>query len=125
MIQANVDVNAIDDEGLSALHWVVKSGHVELAKVLLDEGRVNVNIQNSDGQTPLFLATVLLLAQSTPVSTKERIDRVFDMLVEAGADENITDKTGISPFELATSVGRPDLMKRMDRHILEGVDSTL
>jgi len=124
MIRANVNVNVIDDEGLSALHWVVQSGHLELFTVLLKEGGANVNIQNSDGQTPLFMAVVLLLAPSTSESKKQRINQVFGVLVEHGADENIAAKSNGSPFQLAMKAGRPDLMKRMDRHI-EGYDSSL
>lgn len=120
MIQAGVDVNAVDDEGMSALHWAVQNGHAELAAVLLKEGNANVNIQGNDGQTPLFLATVLLIAPSTPESTRQRINGILDLLVQHGADENIASKLGPAPFTLAMQSGRPDLMKRMDRHVVQG-----
>ncbi len=39
MMNANVNVNAVDEDGLSALHWAAQSGHAQLASVLLNEGR--------------------------------------------------------------------------------------
>lgn len=121
MIQANVDVNAKDDGGLSALHWAAKNGHVEFATVLLKEGNADVNLLNDERQSALLLATVFLLSRETPTSTKKRIDALLDLLVVHGADENV----GVSPFDIAMRAGRPDLMKRMDRHVLEGEDSAL
>jgi ankyrin repeat protein len=63
IMDANVNVNAVDDEGLSALDWAAKSGHGPLPSALLNEGEANVDIQNKDGQTALLMTTISSLVQ--------------------------------------------------------------
>lgn len=50
-----INVNAIDDEGLSALHRAVRVDDVEAVKSLLDNG-ADVNLAGKLGHTPLHAA---------------------------------------------------------------------
>ena len=51
-----VDVNAADDDGVTALHWAAELGHVSIIRVLLDVDGINVNAATSEGATPLHWA---------------------------------------------------------------------
>lgn len=53
--QRDCDVNAVDSEGSTALHYAADQGFVEVAQELLAHGAA-VNIADNDGQTPLMLA---------------------------------------------------------------------
>ena len=54
--QPNVDINAVDQEGESALHLKVDDGDLQVAAYLLEKG-ANVNLANKDGWAPLQTAT--------------------------------------------------------------------
>jgi ankyrin repeat protein len=38
-LDAGVNVNLSDDEGMTALHWAAKNGSLEITDLLLDAGR--------------------------------------------------------------------------------------
>jgi hypothetical protein len=50
LTQPDLDVNAIDQDGDSALHY---ASHVDVAKFLLENAKVNSQIQNLEGMTAL------------------------------------------------------------------------
>ena len=66
----NIDVNAQDDTGSTALHYAVKGGHVDLIKGradpvpawnvrgLLSRADINVNLRDESGSTPLHYAVI-------------------------------------------------------------------
>jgi ankyrin repeat protein len=49
------DVNACDSEGMTALHFASKNGHIKIVKRLLANG-AEVNAENNYGFTPIALA---------------------------------------------------------------------
>jgi ankyrin repeat protein len=57
LIEAKVNVNAIDDYDSTALHYVARSYCSEVGRLLIDAG-ANVNAQNDDEQSPLYVAKV-------------------------------------------------------------------
>jgi ankyrin repeat protein len=77
MMDANVNVNAVDDGGLSALHWAAQSGHGPLASVLLNEGEANFDIQNQDGQTALSMTTIHLLSKTILLKLKRHVSTKY------------------------------------------------
>jgi ankyrin repeat protein len=77
MMDANVNVNAVDDEGLSAQHWAAQSGHGPLASVLLNEGEANVDIQHQEGQTALFMTTIHLLSKNILLKLKRDVSTKY------------------------------------------------
>ncbi|KAG0289187.1 hypothetical protein BGZ98_003952, partial [Dissophora globulifera] len=68
--EQGISIDAQDENGYSALHAAASYGHEELIKYLLDKG-ANVNIQDPDGDSPLFVC--------------ETVD-VAKLLVDAGID---------------------------------------
>ncbi|KAH7056462.1 ankyrin repeat-containing domain protein [Linnemannia elongata] len=68
--EKGVSINAQDEFGYSALHAAASYGHKELITYLLENG-ADVNIQDPEGDSPLFVC--------------ETVD-IAEMLVKAGAD---------------------------------------
>ncbi|GAX17375.1 uncharacterized protein FisN_5Hh013 [Fistulifera solaris] len=90
--QQGVPVNHSNAVGQSALHIACLWGHVEAVTALLELG-APVNAQNRLGNsTPMHMA----VAGRNP----ETIGPVLDLLLQYGADVNITDVQGQLPFEL-------------------------
>eukprot|EP00428_Durinskia_dybowskii_P023084 CAMPEP_0170245604 /NCGR_PEP_ID=MMETSP0116_2-20130129/22587_1 /TAXON_ID=400756 /ORGANISM="Durinskia baltica, Strain CSIRO CS-38" /LENGTH=231 /DNA_ID=CAMNT_0010496477 /DNA_START=76 /DNA_END=771 /DNA_ORIENTATION=+ len=55
LLWAGAEVNAVEEDGWSALHFAAKEGHYEVCAALL-QGRANPQLVNGDDQTPLQLA---------------------------------------------------------------------
>ncbi|KAF9966866.1 hypothetical protein BGZ70_000977 [Mortierella alpina] len=68
--EKGVSINAQDEFGYSALHAAASYGHKDLIKHLLENG-ADVNIQDPEGDSPLFVCETVEIAE---------------MLVKAGAD---------------------------------------
>jgi len=100
LIENEADVNAQEIKGWSVLHFAAQSNLPDLVKLLIDKG-ANVNVQDDYGNVPLFKA----LQNSKP--EKETVT----LLLKAGADKDIKNKSGISPFELAMKVTNHDLKR--------------
>ena len=81
LIQAGVDVNVQDKNGMTALMIASQTDHVELV-VKLTEAGANINIQNNSGDTALICAT------------KEGKINCVHKLIELGANVNIRGHNG-------------------------------
>ncbi len=127
--EANVDINAQDSEGYTALHWAIGKMHTDVAKILLGAG-ANLNLQDQDGWTPLHLAAdwgqvkevkLLLDAGADPNITTNRNETplhyagwcgsvdAINLLLKAGAKDNIKDNFGYTPLALAIKCKRSDV----------------
>jgi acyl-CoA-binding protein len=81
------NVNQKDEEmGMTLLHWACDRGHLSLVKSLLSLG-ANVNVQDSDGTTPLGTAVLC------------EYQEVALLLLRSGANPDIKDDTGECPRE--------------------------
>ena len=56
-------VNSLDENGYTALHAATSYNHIALLKKLVLEHSGNVNIQDLDGDTPLFVAETVEVAK--------------------------------------------------------------
>ncbi len=92
LIDTDVDVNARDRYGRTALIEALTTENdipLQIYRALIDAG-ANVNAQIAGGLTPLMLA-----ADGDP--------EVLGILIDAGADPNATDDSGISVLKRAES----------------------
>ncbi|CAM1319933.1 Uncharacterised protein r2_g2827 [Pycnogonum litorale] len=77
------------DDGYTALHLAALNNHVEVAELLVHQGRANMDLQNVNLQTPLHLAV------------ERQHTQIVRLLVREGCSLNIPDKDGDTPLHEA------------------------
>ena len=79
LVNSSLDLNSAETEtGRTALHYAAESGHSNIVALLLTHGAAS-NLVDSDGRTPIFLATIAtephcflsLLRQGCDISAKD------------------------------------------------------
>jgi ankyrin repeat protein len=75
LIEKGADVNAKDNEGITALMYAVAFEHPEMVKLLIDAG-ADVNAKDNEGITALMVASF------------EGYTDIVELLIKAGAKEN-------------------------------------
>jgi ankyrin repeat protein len=136
MLAHGANVNAREENNLTALHEAVRAQHLHSAEMLVLHG-ADINAQNGVGRTPLMLAiwndtpniarmllthgenpnvqdangyTVLYSAIVSPKATT-----LISDLVAHGADPNLRNKEGLTPLQEAQKEKRPDLVRLLKR----------
>lgn len=89
-------VNIEDEEGWTALHSAVSSGHVSITQILLEAGAF-VSAVNHGGRTALHYAA------------SKGWTKLAEILIEHGANVNQKDKFGCTPLHRAASAGHPEV----------------
>lgn len=128
---AQGEVDGLDREGRTALFYAAQEGAADIATELIEQG-ANVNAQDKDLETPLHFAArahqsevaELLLKSGARVDSQDvhgntpLARAVFDskgrgdmikVLLAHGADKALKNKYGISPADLAKSIGNYDV----------------
>lgn len=88
----NVDpneLNSLDENGLSLIHWASDRGNLEILKVILNIKGIDINLQDSEGQTAVFYASSC--GHKTCVQ----------LLLDHGANKEILDNEGNSCIDVA------------------------
>jgi ankyrin repeat protein len=93
LLDTRVDVNAVQADGTTALHWAVDRDAGEIVQLLIRAG-ANVKATNRYGATPLWLAS--LNGNAT----------IIGMLLEAGAEANAASEEGETALMVAARTGR-------------------
>ncbi|KAJ4287731.1 hypothetical protein N0V90_012435 [Kalmusia sp. IMI 367209] len=88
LIKAQADVNTVDQEDKTPLHYAVMEGSDEMVHVLI-EAQANVNAVDKDKKTPLHYAVM------------KGSDEMVHMLIEAQANVNAVDKDKKTPLHYA------------------------
>lgn len=88
VIKDEIDINAQDESGQTALHFACQNGNLNLLEIILGK-KPNLNIQDKNGKTALHLA-----CQFHQIKTVET-------LLNAGANRSIADKKGRLPRDMA------------------------
>lgn len=100
-------VNAVDDEGYTALHRALLGKATEVTAVLLENGAdVNMPVQGSTNDAK---ATPLLLALSLDA-------RILEAILMRGAKVDQTDKDGNTPAELAIAAENAEALRLLALH---------
>ncbi|KAH9012608.1 ankyrin repeat-containing domain protein, partial [Lactarius deliciosus] len=97
LLEYGVDVNALDKDHSTPLHFASSYGVLELARILLDHG-AKADAENALGQTPLHLAS-----QNESFSCEDA--NIARLLLELGADVNARDRDSATPLHFAYSHG--------------------
>lgn len=96
LIETGTNINAIDENDLTALHYAALEGNRSIAQLLVDKG-ADINAQNREGWTPLHYAVLH--------GKKE----IVELLVACGVDMNIKDKNGKMPLYVAMEERNEDI----------------
>jgi len=95
LLQQKSDVNAVQVDGASALHWAVYRDDLEAVDLLINAG-AKVDIKNREGVTPLHMAS--LYGNS----------KIMSRLLKAGADAKQRGPAGETMLMLAARNGNPE-----------------
>jgi ankyrin repeat protein len=95
LLDARADVNAVQPDGTTALHWAVERDAIEIVQLLIRAG-ANVKATNRYGATPLWLASLNGNAAAIGV------------LLEAGADPSAASDEGETALMVAARTGKVD-----------------
>jgi ankyrin repeat protein len=98
LLQQKADVNGMQPDGATALHWSVYRDDLQTADLLIAAG-ANVTIANRAGVTPLALAARYGNAP------------MIERLLAAGANANEEGPSGETPLMLAARNGNPEAIK--------------
>lgn len=89
------------DMALEMSPGILKKNSQELAEILLSQG-ASVNINNSEGQSPLYIAV-----------EEHRSSELIDLLMKAGSDTDVTDREGTTLLMLASANGDLNIVKAL------------
>jgi uncharacterized protein len=98
LLKQGADVNAVQGDGVTALHWAAVKGDAELANMLLIAGGNSRARTRMGGYTPLHLAAEYGHAA------------VIKALVQSGADVGATTSVGTTALMLSAAAGNTDAM---------------
>ncbi|MFN8059726.1 MAG: ankyrin repeat domain-containing protein [Vicinamibacterales bacterium] len=93
LLKQGADVNAVQGDGVTALHWAARNGDAELANTLIVAGGNTRAATRFSAYTPLHLAAE---RGSAPV---------VDALLKGGADVDAKSATGATPLMFASAAG--------------------
>lgn len=105
LINNDVDVNIFDKLGFTPLHYAAQNYCLELAKVLISNF-ANVNAKDIHGNTPLFKA----------VFNSQGHGELIELLITNGADKDLTNNYGVSPYQLAQNITNFNVIQFLDRY---------
>eukprot|EP01135_Chromosphaera_perkinsii_P004626 Nk52_evm19s292 gene=Nk52_evmTU19s292 len=103
--ESDLNVRGVDSYEGTMLHHACEARDVNAVKKMLQcRPKVNLNIRNGDGDTPLLIAI------------KSENATIAELLIKAGADVNLMDKRHNFPIHLALYRGQRDLVTLLERH---------
>lgn len=103
LLEARADPNAQDSQGNSPLHFAAQGYDTEMASLLLANG-AKVNLLNGHGNSPLFNA----------VFNSQGHGKLIKLLVDKGANKDSRNAHGVSPSELAATIGNYEVAKFLE-----------
>jgi len=108
MLQHGAQKNAKYGDGWTPFLSSVLSAHPQTLAVLIKQG-VDVNAQNTYGETALFWVAWNSFPTPNPSERSKSVDIVRQLLAQ-GADQNLTSLLGITPLQAAQRKHRLDLV---------------
>lgn len=129
--QSGININAVDSDGQTPLHFAVVHPWVHCTVLLLQHD-ADVNIIDCDGRSPLYYACMergmleqieIMLTKTTTINAKDKLGltplaiaicyentEYIVPLLEKGADLNIASHSGRTPFMMACLEVSPEML---------------
>lgn len=104
LIQSGADINAQQANGLTALHLAASKGFIDILTILLDTGRVNLDVTDDYGMTPLHYAAA------------ENKVKSISMLRQHGAQPDLLQIDGLTPLSCAAVRGQRAAVQECVQH---------
>jgi ankyrin repeat protein len=101
-LENQIEINTEDSIGQNALFYAAQHGNVEMMKMLLDTGEIDINHPDYNGKTPLSLAPSFAPARGG--------EAVKFLLSWPGVEPNRNDWQGRTPFHNAALCGDVEAM---------------
>lgn len=103
LLESGANVNIQDKFGYSPLHYAAQNYYVELVRLLIN---FNAQVDSKDihGNTPLFKAVFNSKGQGEAIK----------ILIEHGADKELTNNHGVSPYQLAKTIANYNIVHFME-----------
>ncbi len=132
LIEKGANINTLDYQGFSPLHWAIGKGNFELVELLLKHG-ADVNLKAADTTTPLHIAVqrnhtqiidlllrygvdvnAVTLDGNTPLhwAAKQNALEIIEVLLNHGADPNVLNSLGVRPHDLINENVREFFFRR-------------
>jgi ankyrin repeat protein len=110
LLKSGADIHATDKNGVTALHHAVRFRSPTAVRTLIEHG-ANVNqVCRRSGATPLHRAVTTTGAPGSAGKHQEAIE-IIRLLIAAGADPSITNKSGRKPADYAKDDAIQSLLK--------------
>jgi ankyrin repeat protein len=99
LIENGANINLTNKDNMSTLMYAVQTGSYELCKKIIELDKRIVNIESKDWRLTAIWYAVLQIGSKKP----NPIDfRIFDLLIENGADIYKPISNKVTPYELIT-----------------------
>ena len=124
ILNANCDVDAMNENSRTVLHSAVQFGNVELVKILM-EYNVDINICDAKARSPVMYAAMLSganILQYTTEYTFKEIETIAYILIKANADVARCDKFRLNCLSHAfpnIELCDQNRIQRVSLHIIE------
>jgi ankyrin repeat protein len=105
LIQQGANVTTTEQQGWTPLHFAARDQKFEIVKILVDHG-APVDAVDVFGNTPLWRC----IMSTFPMNLA-----VVDLLLEHGADPGRKNNHGVSPLDVAQTMGKLELVERLAR----------
>ena len=106
--QGNTAFQIKNNQGNTALHIAAFNGDVEMAQIIINDeyhNINNINIQNNNGETPLYFATFSLTdSKKHESSKKEQLIQLIKLLLDKGARTTIKNHENFRPDNQITLI---------------------
>jgi ankyrin repeat protein len=110
-LKAGADIHATDKNGVTALHHAVRFRSLAAVKTLVEYGAKVNQVCRRNGSAPLHRAVTQTGAPGT--ADRGQVAReIIQILLAAGADPAITNKSGKTPAEYVTDANIKSLFNK-------------
>ena len=106
IIDSGVDISALNENGLNALHYATSLLNVEMMKILIDTKKFDLDAVTQDKA----LATALMLICTNDIQS-EKILEAATLLITSGANVDLVDSANFTPLASAVDGSKYELIE--------------